>query len=100
MAPEAQMIRWPTRIGRSLYFLSAIVPHLGSGLATLHRASVLRSKTRQRDFGTHQNDRSIGATTFEAACARGWLPHMRERRRRVAEPLSGFDFTGARPFGF
>src|SRR5580700_10280127 len=98
MAPEAQMIRWPTRIGRSLFSLSAIVSHLGSGHATLHRACVLRSKTRERDFGTHQNSRSIGATTFEAPCARGWLPHMRERRRRVAEPLSGSDFTGAVPF--
>jgi putative DNA-invertase from lambdoid prophage Rac len=30
----------------------AIANHLGIGLATLHRASVPRSKTREMDFGT------------------------------------------------
>jgi hypothetical protein len=30
----------------------AIASQLGVGLATLHRASVPRSKTQERDFGT------------------------------------------------
>src|ERR1700688_4407235 len=32
--------------------LRAIATELGVGLATLHRASVPRSKTREREFGT------------------------------------------------
>jgi DNA invertase Pin-like site-specific DNA recombinase len=32
--------------------LRAIASELGVGLATLHRASVPRSKTREREFGT------------------------------------------------